>query len=72
VVPRASGEQHAISAGATRATVFAHIQCCTADALDPDDRRAAVAIEPMTCPPDALRFGVDIIALAPGESFQGS
>jgi len=53
-------------------SVFGHIQCYTADTLDPDDRRAAVAIEPMTCPPDALRSGVDIIALAPGESFQGS
>jgi aldose 1-epimerase len=43
-----------------------------ADALGPDDRRAVVSIEPMTCPPDALRSRVDIIALAPGESFQGS
>ncbi|KAA2262988.1 aldose 1-epimerase family protein [Solihabitans fulvus] len=40
----------------------------------PDDfpgRGRAVAIEPMTCPPDALNSGVDLIVLSPGESWQG-
>lgn len=31
----------------------------------------AVAIEPMTCPPDALNSGTDLITLAPGESWTG-
>jgi aldose 1-epimerase len=26
----------------------------------------------MTCPPDALNSGIDLIALAPGESWTGS
>jgi aldose 1-epimerase len=34
-------------------------------------RGRAVAIEPMTCPPDALNSGVDLITLAPGESWAG-
>ncbi|WP_167050412.1 aldose 1-epimerase family protein [Salinibacterium sp. ZJ77] len=32
----------------------------------------AVAIEPMTAPPDALNSGDDLIWLEPGESFEGS
>lgn len=31
----------------------------------------AIAIEPMTCPPDALNSGVDLITLAPGENWVG-
>jgi hypothetical protein len=45
----------------------------TADGVArPERRRAAVAVEPMTCPPDAFRTGVDLIELEPGESWQGS
>ena len=44
----------------------------TADQVErPERRRAAVAIEPMTCPPDALRTGSDLIELGPGESWRG-
>ena len=32
-------------------------------------RGRAVAIEPMTCPPDALNSGVDLITLAPGDAW---
>ncbi|MFD5831054.1 aldose 1-epimerase family protein [Lentzea sp. NPDC060358] len=32
-------------------------------------RGRAVAVEPMTCPPDALNSGVDLIWVAPGESW---
>jgi aldose 1-epimerase len=35
------------------------------------DRGRAVAIEPMTCPPDALNSGVDLLWLEPGESWAG-
>jgi aldose 1-epimerase len=31
----------------------------------------AVAIEPMTCPPDALNSGIDLIHLEPGETWTG-
>jgi aldose 1-epimerase len=32
-------------------------------------RGRAVAIEPMTCPPDALNSGIDLITIAPGEAW---
>lgn len=32
--------------------------------------RAAVAIEPMTCPPNAFRSGVDVVRLEPGASHE--
>lgn len=35
-------------------------------------RGRAVAVEPMTCPPDALNSGVDLITLEPGRSWTGS
>jgi aldose 1-epimerase len=38
----------------------------------PERRRAGIAIEPMTCPPDALRSGADLVELDPGESWSGS
>ncbi|RSM76000.1 aldose epimerase [Kibdelosporangium aridum] len=34
-------------------------------------RGRAIAIEPMTCPPDALNSGTDLITLEPGESWAG-
>ncbi|MGH8867050.1 MAG: aldose 1-epimerase family protein [Actinomycetes bacterium] len=40
----------------------------TGDALPmPERRRRAVAVEPMTCPPDALRSGRGLLHLEPGE-----
>ncbi|GAA1955230.1 aldose 1-epimerase family protein [Agromyces allii] len=45
------------------------LQIYTADAADPLDRRHAVAVEPMTCPPDALNSKVDLITLEPGATF---
>ena len=40
----------------------------TGDPL-PDVRRRSIAIEPMTCPPNAFRSGDDLIVLRPGETF---
>ncbi len=34
----------------------------------PEDRRRSLAVEPMTCPPDAFRSGEDLLRLEPGES----
>ncbi len=39
---------------------------------DHPGRGRAVAVEPMTCPPDALNSGTDLIILEPGESWTGS
>ena len=30
--------------------------------------RKALAVEPMTCPPDAFNSGVDLVVLEPGRS----
>jgi aldose 1-epimerase len=40
----------------------------TGDPL-PDVNRRSLAVEPMTCPPDAFRSGHDLIRLEPGQSF---
>jgi aldose 1-epimerase len=48
-----------------------HVQLFTGDPL-PDVNRRALAVEPMTCPPNAFRSGVDIIRLEPGERFSGT
>ncbi len=46
-------------------------QLFTGDTLTPERRRRSIAIEPMTCPPDALRSGRDLIHLAPGGTWDG-
>jgi len=46
---------------------FKYLQVFTGDTLVPERRRQGVAIEPMTCPPNAFRSGVDLVRLAPGE-----
>lgn len=51
---------------------FRWIQVFTGDTLPEPRRRRAVAVEPMTCPPDALRTGRDLITLEPGETWRGS
>jgi aldose 1-epimerase len=44
------------------------LQVFTGDHLaDPARRRSAVAVEPMTCPPNAFRTGEDLIVLEPDE-----
>ena len=53
-------------------TAFTHAMCFTGDSLAPVQRRAALAIEPMTAPPNALATGEGVIELAPGEAFFAS
>jgi aldose 1-epimerase len=48
---------------------FRWVQVFTPDSFP--GRGSVVAIEPMTCPPDALNSGADLITLAPGESWTG-
>jgi aldose 1-epimerase len=43
------------------------LQAFTGDPLGPDRRRKAVAIEPMTCPPNAFVTADDLLVLEPGE-----
>jgi aldose 1-epimerase len=52
---------------------YRYLMVYTADQVgDSERRRKAVAVEPMTCPPDALRTGTDLIELDPGASWQAS
>jgi len=44
------------------------LQVFTGDPLGPDRRRMAVAIEPMTCPPNAFVTADDLLVLEPGEA----
>ena len=61
--------------GATGATLwvdpgFPYLMVYTGDTLpEVQRRRRAVAIEPMTCPPNALRTGKDVIDLQPGQEW---
>ena len=44
------------------------VQVHTADRPEPADDRVGLAVEPMTCPPDAFTSGIDLVRLAPGET----
>ncbi|MCD0484475.1 aldose 1-epimerase family protein [Streptacidiphilus sp. ASG 303] len=43
------------------------VQLFTGDTLAEGARRRGLAVEPMSCPPDAFRSGTDLVVLAPGE-----
>jgi aldose 1-epimerase len=47
---------------------YGWLQVFTGDALDPGQRRRALAVEPMTCPPNAFVSGDDLLLLEPGDS----
>jgi aldose 1-epimerase len=51
---------------------FPYLQIYTGDHLEKGRRRTSVAVEPMTCPPDALRSGKDVVVLEPGQHWAGS
>src|SRR5262249_5150439 len=48
---------------------FLYLMAFTGDTLAPQRRRRSIALEPMTCPPDALRSGRDLIRLGPGDKW---
>lgn len=50
---------------------FNYVMVYTGDTLPESSRRRAVAVEPMTCPPDALRSGTDLVVLPPGGRWSG-
>ena len=50
---------------------FRYLMVYTGDTLtDASRRRRAVAIEPMTCPPNALCSGIDLVRIEPGQVFE--
>jgi aldose 1-epimerase len=51
---------------------FAYLMIFTGDTLAPGRRRQGLAVEPMSCPADALRSGEAIVTLEPGQTFTGS
>jgi aldose 1-epimerase len=46
---------------------FRWLQLYSGDKLPTGERRRSLAIEPMTCPPNAFRTGRDVVVLRPGE-----
>jgi len=52
---------------------FRYVMAYTGDTVEPGSRkRTGVALEPMTCPPDALRTGTDLVRLDPGVVWRSS
>jgi aldose 1-epimerase len=52
---------------------FRHVTVYTGETVQPPfRRRQSVAVEPMTCPPNAFVSGEDLLVLQPGESWQGA
>jgi aldose 1-epimerase len=52
---------------------FKHATLYTGETVNPPSRRRqSLAIEPMTCPPNAFVSGQDLIVLQPGESWDGT
>ncbi|MCS6712607.1 aldose 1-epimerase family protein [Brachybacterium sp. EF45031] len=48
------------------------LQLHTADRPEPENDRVGLAVEPMTCPPDAFRSGTDVVRLPPGRPHEAS
>ncbi|GAA3179769.1 aldose-1-epimerase [Blastococcus jejuensis] len=48
------------------------LQVYSGDTLPEGQRRRSLAVEPMTCPPNALADGVDVIVLEPGQEWAGT
>lgn len=51
---------------------FGWWQVYTGDTLPSPRTRRSVAIEPMTCPPDAFHSGRDLVVLEPGQTWRGA
>jgi aldose 1-epimerase len=48
------------------------LQVFTGDQLPEGRRRRSLAIEPMTCPPNAFADGIDLLVLEPGDDWAGT
>ena len=52
---------------------FPYVMVYTGDGVTPPSRRrAGLAVEPMTCAPDAFNSGLGLLLLGPNETFRGS
>ena len=76
-VPAAGDDvvRHRITGPTTAVELWADPDFGWVQVFTPGDhpgRGRAVAVEPMTCPPDALNSGTGLITLAPGEEWTGS
>ena len=72
---RGADGRAAVRFGATEVwgdEAFGWFQLFSGETLPEDQRRRSLAVEPMTCPPDALRSGTDLVVLEPGASWTGS
>jgi aldose 1-epimerase len=47
---------------------YGYVEAYTGDTLTPERARRGLGVEPMTCPPNALATGEDVIRLEPGAS----
>lgn len=65
---RLSGPEHRVALWSGPG--FSWLQLFSSDTLGGDLYRANLAVEPMTCPPDALNSGRDLLVLAPGETVE--
>ena len=76
LTPAADGRHHhLLSHGDTTVDLWADADFRWVQVFTPSDypgRGRAIAIEPMTCPADALNSGTDLITLEPGASWRGS
>lgn len=50
---------------------YRYLMVFTGDTLDASERRRGLAVEPMTCPPDAFNTGESLIVLEPGQTWAG-
>ena len=75
VAPDPDGRARAVVRGADGAgvvlewdpAVLPWVQVHTAERPEPELHRSGLAVEPMSCPPDAFRSGVGLVHLAPGD-----
>jgi aldose 1-epimerase len=52
---------------------FKQVTVYTGETVQPPSRRRqGIAVEPMTCPPNAFNSGEDLLVLPPGETWQGA
>lgn len=56
----------------TAGTECPWLQIHTGDRPEPEHHRRGLAVEPMTCPPDAFRSGTDVVRLTPGAEHSAS
>lgn len=61
-----TGPEHRVGLWCDRS--FGWLQLFSADSLEGGAHRAHLAVEPMTCPPDAFNSGADLLRLTPGAS----